>query len=277
MNGLIEFESHKIRFVGTQEEPEWVASDVCKAIGLSNVAMAMRSMGPTESGITTIDTAYGVQEVQTVKEPGLYRLVFKSKKPAAKRFFRFVTHEVLPSLNRHGCYPPPELTVQNQAIVRFDEEVFGRALGEQLRMVIHPISEDVQDLKKSVSNLDDKVDDLHHQFSKFQKRAEIDVDTKSLHCQVVYRMFGKRCPCCNAVEVVNSAGQPIKPLANYDHFLSRSDKRKSATWLICATCNQSLRDPEFHQTKREKFNVYQSMRANLEEIVAPTLPGFYDA
>ncbi len=50
------------------------------------------------------DTLGGAQEVNTVTEPGLYKLIFKSRTPEAKRFTRWVTHEVLPSLRRTGIY-----------------------------------------------------------------------------------------------------------------------------------------------------------------------------
>lgn len=276
MNGLIEFESKTVRFVGTPENPEWVAVDICDVLGIKNASDKLKHFTTKEKGIATIYTPQGgEQEVLTVKEPGLYRMICESRKAQAVRFQDFVFGEVLPSLRKHQCYPPPELSVQNQAIVRFDAEVFGRAIGEQLREVLTPISNDVQDVKQEVSNLKTSVGRIEHEVSKFQKRYELKPETKTLHCNVVYRRFDSRCPCCNSETIVNSAGMRLTN-GQFDHYRSPSDRSKSATWLICATCNSKLRDADFHRSKLDKFHVYQSMREQLESIVAPRLPGILD-
>jgi prophage antirepressor-like protein len=102
------FEAHRMRFVGTPENPEWVASDVCDVLGIVNVSQALAGFDSDEKGIRNLYTLGGKQTLLTVYEPGLYKLLFKSKKPEAKRFQKWVTNEVLPSIRKYGIYPPPE-------------------------------------------------------------------------------------------------------------------------------------------------------------------------
>lgn len=106
---VFEFESNQVRFVGTAEAPEWVASDVCQVLGLDNTSQALVDFDELEKGITNVYTPGGEQEVLTVKEPGFYRLIFKSRKPVAKRFQRWVFHEVLPQIRKTGRYEAPAL------------------------------------------------------------------------------------------------------------------------------------------------------------------------
>jgi prophage antirepressor-like protein len=105
------FESQPVRFVGTAEKPEWVAQDVCVVLGIQRTSDAISSFDNDEKGTVIIRTPGGEQQMLTVTEPGLYRLIFKSRKTVAKRFQRWVFHEVLPSIRKTGSYtlPQPEL------------------------------------------------------------------------------------------------------------------------------------------------------------------------
>jgi prophage antirepressor-like protein len=102
------FEGKPVRFVGTAEKPEWVAVDVCDVLGIVNSRSATNGFDDDEKGVRTVDTAFGKQSLATVYEPGLYKLIFKSRKEEAKRFQKWVFNEVLPSLRKWGAYPPPK-------------------------------------------------------------------------------------------------------------------------------------------------------------------------
>ena len=110
------FEGHKVRMVGTAETPEWVARDVCAVLGIRNASGALSVIPWQEKGkLTTHYDGNKTKDLQgippqillTVKEPGLYRLIAKSTKPEARDFQALVFGKVLPSVRRHGCYPPP--------------------------------------------------------------------------------------------------------------------------------------------------------------------------
>ena len=99
------FEGYEIRIVEKEVgEFWWVATDVCKAIEVGNVSMATDRLEEDEKGLSSIDTLGGKQCLLCVSEPGLYSLIFSSRKPAAKRFKRWVLHEVLPTIRKTGKY-----------------------------------------------------------------------------------------------------------------------------------------------------------------------------
>ncbi|WP_341531409.1 BRO family protein (plasmid) [Nostoc sp. UHCC 0302] len=101
---VFSFESQEVRFVGTAEKPEWVGADVCACLQLSDTSKALETLELDEKGTKNVRTPGGEQEMLTVTEAGLYRLIFKSRKPIAKRFQRWVFHEVLPSIRKTGIY-----------------------------------------------------------------------------------------------------------------------------------------------------------------------------
>jgi prophage antirepressor-like protein len=101
---VFSFEEQDVRFVGTPDAPEWIAVDVCNVLTIANYRDALSDFDDDQKGVVTIDTPGGKQQLLTVTEPGLYRLIFKSRKPIAKRFQRWVFQEVLPSIRSTGSY-----------------------------------------------------------------------------------------------------------------------------------------------------------------------------
>lgn len=87
---------------GKNGEPVFVAKDILGILELDRTAL--RKLDDDEKGVDLIHTLGGNQEVSTVTEPGFYKLVMRSRKPEAKAFQRWVTHEVLPALRREGGY-----------------------------------------------------------------------------------------------------------------------------------------------------------------------------
>lgn len=100
-----------IRVVQKDDEPWFVAKDVCGALRLDNVAKAMARLDCDEGGLLEITHPQNPEKtmkVNGVNEPGLYSLVLSSRKPEAKAFKRWVTHEVLPAIHKHGGYLTPD-------------------------------------------------------------------------------------------------------------------------------------------------------------------------
>ena len=107
MNELQVFESAQfgqVRTVQKDGEPWFVAADVCRALDVRNNRDALSRLDNDEKGVVLTDTLGGNQEMSIVNEPGLYSLVLGSRKPEAKAFKRWITHEVIPSIRRHGAY-----------------------------------------------------------------------------------------------------------------------------------------------------------------------------
>ena len=113
---LFRFENKPVNVLKDETGELWFnASDVCRNLELSNVTMALRVLDADEKGLKTVETLGGEQQVNCVSEPGLYKLISRSRKPEAKRFDRWVRHDVLPEIRKTGGYavqPPRVLTEQ---------------------------------------------------------------------------------------------------------------------------------------------------------------------
>ena len=94
----------EIRVIMRDGEPWFVAADVCRALDINNVSDAVARLDNDEKGFVLTDTPGGKQNVSIISEPGLYALVLSSRKPEAKNFKRWVTHEVLPTIRKTGSY-----------------------------------------------------------------------------------------------------------------------------------------------------------------------------
>lgn len=86
-------------------DPWFVAKDVCDILGLENSRKATAELDPDEKNTVTIsDGIPGNPNKTIISEPGLYALIMRSRKPEAHEFKRWVTHEVLPTIRKHGAY-----------------------------------------------------------------------------------------------------------------------------------------------------------------------------
>ena len=114
-NKLMTFENEafgKIRTLTIDGEPWFVAADVCRALEIGNPSMTVERLDDDEKGISTIDTLGGKQRMTIINEPGLYSLVLSSRKPEAKAFKRWITHEVIPAIRKYGGYMTKSLLEQ---------------------------------------------------------------------------------------------------------------------------------------------------------------------
>lgn len=111
-----------IRTLNIDGEPWFVAVDVCMALGIGNVSMAISRLDDDEKNTVSLTEGIpGNPNKTIVNEPGLYALVLSSRKPEAKAFKRWITHEVIPSIRKHGGY------VAGQEHMS-DEELMAKAL-----------------------------------------------------------------------------------------------------------------------------------------------------
>lgn len=112
MNEIKIFENPKfgaIRTMVKDNEPWFVATDVCKALEVRNSRDAVSRLDADEKmtvGLTDTHSGQrgGAREITIVNEPGLYTLVLGSRKPEAKAFKRWITHDVIPSIRKTGGY-----------------------------------------------------------------------------------------------------------------------------------------------------------------------------
>lgn len=101
-----QYESNEVRVIKDDEgNPWWVANDVCDVLGFKNPRQAIAThIEEDEKGVQKMDTMGGIQEMVIISESGLYALIVRSNKPEAKKFRKWVTSEVLPSIRKTGSY-----------------------------------------------------------------------------------------------------------------------------------------------------------------------------
>lgn len=104
---VFNYETDQIRTLTKDGEPWFVAKDVCEILELGNASQALSRLDEDEKDVISNDTPGGNQLMLIVNEMGLYSLILGSRKPEAKTFKRWITHEVIPSIRKHGGYLTP--------------------------------------------------------------------------------------------------------------------------------------------------------------------------
>ena len=102
------FDDNLVRIVMRDGAPWFVGKDVCRVLNIVDHRQALERLDDDERGRYTAPTPSADQEMIVISEPGVYRLVFTSRKAEAERFKRWLAHEVIPSLRQHGRYAMPE-------------------------------------------------------------------------------------------------------------------------------------------------------------------------
>jgi prophage antirepressor-like protein len=101
---VFNYQERQVRTVTMDGEPWFVAKDVCDVLEIENSRDTVRRLDEDEKGVGIIDTLGGNQEMAIINEPGLYSLILTSRKPEAKEFKRWITHEVIPAIRKTGSY-----------------------------------------------------------------------------------------------------------------------------------------------------------------------------
>ncbi|AEL17890.1 anti-repressor Ant [Mycobacterium phage Trixie] len=97
-----------VRTIAIDGEPWFVAKDIAEALGLGRTQEATKHLDDDEKGGCVVGTPSGDQQVSVINESGLYSLILRSRKPEAKAFKRWITHEVLPTIRKtKGAYIAP--------------------------------------------------------------------------------------------------------------------------------------------------------------------------
>lgn len=152
MNNLTVFNNEEfgnLRSLEINNEPWFVGKDVATALGYGNPQKAIRDhVFDEDKGMNEMDTPGGKQSFIVINESGLYSLILSSKLPNAKKFKRWVTSEVLPSLRKTGFYSLSNikgLSENTQLVI-----AIGNSLAEQeqrINQVEKKVNDTVGDLK----------------------------------------------------------------------------------------------------------------------------------
>jgi len=122
MNDIVpfQFDTHDVRIIDQQGQPWFIAADVCEVLGITKHRDAVARLEDDETATVIVDTLGGRQSVCAISESGLYALIIRSRKPAAARFRKWITAEVLPSIRKTGSYgaPAPALDLRDPATLQ---------------------------------------------------------------------------------------------------------------------------------------------------------------
>lgn len=172
------FDGSNVRVLGTKIEPWFVAVDVLRVLSIDvrHMARTMDTLDDDEKKMIKLNEEYptnlvgkyhgeeyptnlttdarGNPNAWIISEPGFYKIAFRSRNPIAKKFTRFVAHEVLPSIRRYGYYKLPKVTRQPRMynIGTGQEEVDKRTLRSMAIDFGMPVSEFERTSKSVVAN-----------------------------------------------------------------------------------------------------------------------------
>lgn len=104
---VFSYNGYQLRTVLINGDVWFVAKDVCDILDIQNIRQNTATLDEDEKGVCKIYTPGGLQDMTIISESGLYTLTLRSNKDEAKPFKRWVTHEVLPSIRKHGAYITP--------------------------------------------------------------------------------------------------------------------------------------------------------------------------
>ena len=113
---LFEFNDLPVRIHMMNGEPWFVAADVGRVLGMTNIRKNLADMREDWKGVTESYTLGGQQEVTIICEAAVYKLAFRSNKPEAEAFTEWVAGEVLPSIRKTGAYIAPEPVISEGEI-----------------------------------------------------------------------------------------------------------------------------------------------------------------
>ena len=137
MNNLIPFNYdgiHGVRVIQDEKDSYFVARDICDILELGDVSKAVSRLPEIMKGTNSVLTLGGMQEMLTVTEAGLYKLVFTSRKPEAEKFTDWVASDVIPSIRKHGMYAKDELLDNPDLLIevatKLKEERHARLIAE---------------------------------------------------------------------------------------------------------------------------------------------------
>ncbi|MGK4341634.1 BRO-N domain-containing protein [Ectopseudomonas oleovorans] len=141
------FEDREVRTLLVDDQPWFVAADVCESLAIVNTARALTRLDEDEKGIHSMNTPGGAQNVSTLNESGLYSLILTSRKAEAKRFKKWVTAEVLPAIRKTGRYESPKpatLTPAQQRHIQNRVAELARSPGNSFANVYRSIKDQFQ-------------------------------------------------------------------------------------------------------------------------------------
>lgn len=219
-----------VRTVTKDGEPWFVAADVCRALEIGNSRMATDRLDADEKATVSLtDTSHnGVSQQRqhtVINEPGLYTLVLGSRKPEAKTFKRWITHDVIPSIRKTGSYGSLKQLVMTQFDVISDEtkKALISDLCDKTEQLTAKIEEDkpkvelASQIEASVTSL------LIRDYCKVIQKNGVDIGEKRLYKWLIENKY------------LNDQKMPYQRYMDYFEVVERAFARNGVTYLSHTT------------------------------------------
>lgn len=153
------FNSQQVRIVSINNEPWFVASDVCKILEVRNVSQALSRLDDDEirdldrDTIITLNDDLSVTRLLAVSESGLYSLTLGSRKPQAKEFKRWVTREILPTIRKTGKYEvSPQIAIAPAMPQNYIEALEAHLQSEKEKLVLAAANQKLIEANQSLQS-----------------------------------------------------------------------------------------------------------------------------
>lgn len=135
---VFNFSGNDVRVIAKDGQPWWVAKDVCEVLEITNPTQAVNRLDEDERAMFNI----GRQgETNIINEPGLYSLILGSRKPEAKAFKRWITHDVIPAIRDTGTYSMVNMSPELKAIIMHDQKI--QAVEERIDLVEQKVDKQI--------------------------------------------------------------------------------------------------------------------------------------
>lgn len=242
--GLV-FEGKPVRIVTDEKGNPWfMLIDVCKAVEIGNVGQAATRLDDDEKSTIINNDGAGGPPRLIVSEPGLYKILQTSNKPEAKRLDRLVRHEVLPSIRKYGCYPPPT----NVAPSEMD------FITQMVRSEIQPLR---SEMHAGFNEIKSQIKVVVDNTGKNRKYAT--VETIRIHYKGICHHYFMFCPCeTNCGTKIADENGFIEGAWHHHHQFGPWDNSPEAMIPLAVECHQRITNDKksrkhFDQTAFPQF------------------------
>lgn len=246
-----------VRTVVKDGEPWFVAADVCKALEIGNPTDVMRRLDDDERTLVSIEGASNTLPVNVINEPGLYAVVLGSRKPEAKAFKRWITHEVIPIIRKTGGY------VANDDL--FVETYFGDA-DESMKSAFRATLERVRRLNEEKKALNETVAVQSQQIAEMRPKVTYyDVILNSpdaITMSVIAKDYGKSAKWLN--KKLNELGVQFKQGDIWLLYAEHADKGYTKTETYTYVDSSDIKHSRVHTkwTQKGRFFLYDLLKSN---------------
>lgn len=151
---IFNYREKQLRTVMKGEEVWFVAKDVCDILELEQVTRAMDRLDEDEGGLLEVTHPQNPEktlEVNCVNEFGLYTLILRSEMPEAKKFKRWITHEVIPAIRKTGIYSMNEIPTNKDKDLQLRADKEARLLAKEKRLSAQFFKEVIDDFSSVLS------------------------------------------------------------------------------------------------------------------------------